>query len=62
MSGFVPEEVHKVLGLPDNEHPVAYMAVGSKEDSKPSSFKKMRLDLNQIVRYHRNDNETSSED
>lgn len=59
MSGFVPEEVHKLLALPKNEHPVAYMAIGSKSD-KLSPFKKMRLELNQIVRYHRRDNETST--
>jgi nitroreductase len=34
MSGFVPKDVHRVLELPPNQWPVAYLAIGSHVDNK----------------------------
>lgn len=55
MSGFDPLGVHRVLGLPDSEHPVAYLAVGSKLDrgDQDSGRIKCRLKIEDLVQWHR---------
>ncbi len=54
MSGFEPEGVGKVLGLPSSEHAVAYLAVGSHLDTEPDGVRvKLRLKLDDLVQYHR---------
>lgn len=54
MTGFEPEGVNKVLGLPSNEHAVAYLAVGSHLDTEPDGGRvKLRLKIDDLVEYHR---------
>lgn len=54
MSGFLPDGVHKVLKLPNNEVPVAYLAIGSKDDDNSSAIgDKFRFELDYLVKYHR---------
>lgn len=52
MSGFVPEEVHRVLKLPPNQWPVAYLAIGSELDP-PSPLPRFRLPLQELFTHHR---------
>ena len=52
MTGFLPDEVHKILNLPINEVPVCYLAIGSESDSFDATEDKFRFDINDIVRYH----------
>lgn len=51
MGGFVASDVHRVLGLPQNQWPVVYMAIGSKLD-KPSSRPKYRLKKEDLFHFH----------
>lgn len=54
MGGFVPADVHRILKLPAEEWPVAYLAIGSKLDmGKKNARKKFRFPLHEIVKYHR---------
>lgn len=55
MSGFLPDDVHRVMKMQPNERPVAYMAVGSHLDTEqvdPNRLK-LRLDLDDFVQFHR---------
>ncbi len=53
MTGFEPEGVHRVLNLPANEHPMAYLAVGSHLDAHDESERiKLRLKVEDLVQYH----------
>jgi len=52
MSGFLPVEVHKVLSLPTNEWPVAYLAIGSEADESDPNLPKFRVALKDLVQYH----------
>ena len=52
MSGFVPSGVAEVLNLPENETPVAYLAIGHypEDESKALPYPKFRFPINDIVR------------
>ncbi len=55
MTGFEPLGVHKVLGLSQAEHPVAYLAVGSTLDGgDPDPTRvKCRLAMDDLVQWHK---------
>ena len=57
MSGFVQEDVHRVLQLPANQWPVAYLAVGShldnKENTGGSNRRKFRIPSDILYTWHR---------
>lgn len=54
MSGFDPPGVHRVLGLPENEHPVAYLAIGSDLDVDSDPLRvKCRLNIEDLAQWHR---------
>jgi nitroreductase/dihydropteridine reductase len=54
MTGFDPDGVHKVLGLPASENPVAYLAVGSTLDKNQDDGVrvKLRLKLEDLAQFH----------
>ncbi len=53
MSGFVADGVASVLNLPENEKPVAYLAVGHyPEDEKAAlPYPRVRYSTNDLVRF-----------
>jgi nitroreductase len=53
MTGFIANKVHKVLQLPENEKPVAFLAIGelSPNSLESSPFPKQRLPLSETVKY-----------
>ena len=56
MNGFVPQDVHRVLQLPDNQWPVAYLAVGSTLDGAAEGEKerlKLRLPHDALFTAHK---------
>lgn len=54
MGGFEPEEVKKLLKLPENQFPVAYLAIGSALDDGTDVTKrtKFRLPLEELFTRH----------
>jgi nitroreductase/dihydropteridine reductase len=52
MSGFVPADVHKVLELPANQWPVAYLAVGSTLDHPNPEIPKFRVSMEDLITHH----------
>ncbi len=53
MSGFVPKDVHRVLSLPANQWPVAYLAIGSYLDNKEDANRtKFRLPWETLFTFH----------
>jgi nitroreductase / dihydropteridine reductase len=53
MSGFIPQDVHRVLQLPANQWPVAYLAIGSQLDGQNSpQIMKFRLPTETLYTFH----------
>jgi nitroreductase / dihydropteridine reductase len=53
MSGFVPADVHRVMKLPSNQWPVAYLALGSALDDQPSKdILRFRLPMEELFQHH----------
>lgn len=62
MSGFVPDDVHRVLKLPANQWPVAYLAVGSHLDNQEDPNRlKFRLPSSALYTWHRSKKQEEEE-
>ncbi len=57
MSGFIPQDVHRVMALPANQWPVAYLAIGSHLDDDPTQQPeerfKYRLPTDTLYTFHK---------